>query len=339
MSQTIQLRRGTALEWTLANPILAPGEMGVETDTFAYKIGNGTIAWNNLPYKELTGIFSGALVLEAINNPSVPNPGALKFYAHDIAGRLVPKWVGPSGLDNPIQSALYSNGIIFSGPGLGTSLSVLGFTVPTASGTISHPAPVTGVNLKSATRRAIVTSAATVNSTSSLRFASPLTYRGEVFGSIASGGFFCSTRFAVSSTTALQRCNVGLLNATTAIAGTQVISALTNCIMAGWDSTDTNLQIMHNDAAGTCTKIDLGANFPANNTSAVYEVIFFAAPNSDTVGYRVKRLDVDFTATGILSVDLPTKTTLLTWHANINNGGTAAAVVLDFMRVYLETDF
>jgi hypothetical protein len=47
---TIELRRGTALQWTTINPILAAGEMGVETDTGAVKAGNGTSAWQVLPY-------------------------------------------------------------------------------------------------------------------------------------------------------------------------------------------------------------------------------------------------------------------------------------------------
>lgn len=46
----IQLRRGTAAEWTSANPTLGAGEMGVETDTSFTKIGNGSTAWNSLPY-------------------------------------------------------------------------------------------------------------------------------------------------------------------------------------------------------------------------------------------------------------------------------------------------
>ncbi len=49
---TIKLRRGTAAEWSTANPILANGEPGVEIDTGRYKTGNGTSAWNALPYAD-----------------------------------------------------------------------------------------------------------------------------------------------------------------------------------------------------------------------------------------------------------------------------------------------
>jgi len=46
----IQVRRGTASEWTSANPTLAAGEMGVETDTRKIKVGTGSTAWTSLSY-------------------------------------------------------------------------------------------------------------------------------------------------------------------------------------------------------------------------------------------------------------------------------------------------
>ena len=46
----MQQRRGTAAQWTSANPILAAGEIGFETDTGAFKIGNGSSTWSALKY-------------------------------------------------------------------------------------------------------------------------------------------------------------------------------------------------------------------------------------------------------------------------------------------------
>lgn len=46
----IQLKRGLAATWASINPILSPGEFGYETDTGKYKLGNGSAAWNALPY-------------------------------------------------------------------------------------------------------------------------------------------------------------------------------------------------------------------------------------------------------------------------------------------------
>jgi hypothetical protein len=46
----IQIRRGTAAQWTSADPTLASGEIGFETDTWKLKIGDGSTAWSSLSY-------------------------------------------------------------------------------------------------------------------------------------------------------------------------------------------------------------------------------------------------------------------------------------------------
>jgi hypothetical protein len=50
MASTIKLRRGTASEWTSADPTLSVGEFGYETDTSKLKIGDGSTAWTSLDY-------------------------------------------------------------------------------------------------------------------------------------------------------------------------------------------------------------------------------------------------------------------------------------------------
>jgi hypothetical protein len=50
MAVQIQLRNDTAANWTAENPTLAIGEVGLETDTSKFKIGNGSTAWNSLAY-------------------------------------------------------------------------------------------------------------------------------------------------------------------------------------------------------------------------------------------------------------------------------------------------
>jgi len=50
MAVHIQLRGGTAAQWTSANPVLMQREMGVETDTLKVKMGDGSANWASLPY-------------------------------------------------------------------------------------------------------------------------------------------------------------------------------------------------------------------------------------------------------------------------------------------------
>lgn len=50
MAVQIQIRRGTTSEWSSANPVLASGELGLNTTTGQLKVGNGSTAWNSLSY-------------------------------------------------------------------------------------------------------------------------------------------------------------------------------------------------------------------------------------------------------------------------------------------------
>lgn len=51
MTVQIQLRRGTAANWTTnGTVVLAAGEPGFETDTGKFKVGDGVTQWSSLPY-------------------------------------------------------------------------------------------------------------------------------------------------------------------------------------------------------------------------------------------------------------------------------------------------
>ena len=71
MSVQIQLRRGTAAQWTSANTLLAQGEIGLEYDTGKIKVGDGTLAWNSLAY--FTG--TGAITSVTGTSPVVSSGG------------------------------------------------------------------------------------------------------------------------------------------------------------------------------------------------------------------------------------------------------------------------
>jgi len=76
----IQVRRGTASEWTSANPTLAAGEMGVETDTRKIKVGTGSTAWTSLSYiaSDAPGITE--IAQDAINTALSVGAGLTKSY-------------------------------------------------------------------------------------------------------------------------------------------------------------------------------------------------------------------------------------------------------------------
>jgi hypothetical protein len=66
--QRITLRRGTAAQWTSANPALEFGELGVEVrpdGSTGFKMGDSTTAWNDLPYFE-SGSFADYLLSSSV---------------------------------------------------------------------------------------------------------------------------------------------------------------------------------------------------------------------------------------------------------------------------------
>lgn len=94
VNATVLLRNDLAAEWTLKNPVLMRGEMGVEMDTGLLKIGNGALAFNSLPYLNVTpnqleqkvdksgGTITGALVLDY--TPTQSNDAVSKGYVDNL---------------------------------------------------------------------------------------------------------------------------------------------------------------------------------------------------------------------------------------------------------------
>jgi hypothetical protein len=66
MSAQIKLRRDTSTNWTTVNPVLSNGEPGIETDTRRIKFGNGSLAWNLLPYVKIN-------YSDILNAPAIPS--------------------------------------------------------------------------------------------------------------------------------------------------------------------------------------------------------------------------------------------------------------------------
>jgi hypothetical protein len=66
MAYKIQLRRDIAANWATNNPLLLNGEIGIETDTLKFKIGNGTQRWNSITaYALKPGLANGVATLNS----------------------------------------------------------------------------------------------------------------------------------------------------------------------------------------------------------------------------------------------------------------------------------
>jgi len=73
----IQIRRGTAAQWTSANPTLAAGEQGFETDTGKFKIGTGSTAWTSLSYAAGTGTVTSITAGTGLSGGTITTSGTI----------------------------------------------------------------------------------------------------------------------------------------------------------------------------------------------------------------------------------------------------------------------
>jgi hypothetical protein len=92
MAVQFQFRRGTSSDWTSANTVLAAGELGLESDTNKFKIGNGSLGWNSLSYASgttgpqgATGT-AGTIGVNGVTGPAGPTGAQGPVGAQGVAG-------------------------------------------------------------------------------------------------------------------------------------------------------------------------------------------------------------------------------------------------------------
>lgn len=114
MPTQIRLRRDTAANWTTANPVLAAGEAGVETDTGKLKIGNGSSSWTQLSY--LT-IDASQVTAGTLGSARIPNLDAAKVTSGTFDAARIPNTDASkvTNQQNLIAGQFYSGGLVAGG--------------------------------------------------------------------------------------------------------------------------------------------------------------------------------------------------------------------------------
>ena len=88
MASIIQIRRDTAANWTSANPTLAQGELGLETDTLKVKAGDGSTAWTSASYLIDTGGYAAYSDATANFTGTLQNGGSNVVVDSDIGSTV-----------------------------------------------------------------------------------------------------------------------------------------------------------------------------------------------------------------------------------------------------------
>jgi hypothetical protein len=322
----IQFKRGV-----LANrPALASGEGYWATDTNQFFIGPTPTLINSS-----SGSVPNPLQIAAIADPASPPSGNLDFYCKDIAGRIMPKWVGPSGIDTPFQAFIGFNGIRQLAPSGGTTATTVaqafgcGYTA--VGSTFASPVPATG-SLLSRTCRWTQATSTTAGNVASIRLTTVQCSRET--------GFFYAVRFFLSGTLQSgQRQFVGMWDSSAAATNVDPKADTTRAKLGmGYNVNSGNWALINNTSGSAPTVLDLGASFPLNTTDLL-ELVLYSRPGDTQVSYRITNCTSLATTSAALTTNLPASTVMLCPQVWVTNNATAAASTMGLNKIYLETDF
>lgn len=161
-------------------------------------------------------------------------------------------------------------------------------------------------------------------------------------GGKLNGGHLALFRWSVADGAAVAGAHmfVGMRNSNATPTVTVSPATYTNCYGIAQVAGSTNLQLVSGGTAAQAA-IDLGANFPAADTTAIYEAIFYARPDTNnSVAYRVTNVTTGNSTSGILTgtagTVLPANNILLGPMMWRSNNATALAVAIDLHRIYIE---
>jgi hypothetical protein len=339
MAVRIQLRRDTSTNWTSANPILAEGEVGVEINTGLFKVGNGSSTWTALAYSTLRSIDTATVVnfsTQAV--PTPPAAGTLNLLARPLAGRMMLRQQGPSGLSTPLQPSFFQNNIMMINASATTSITSIGNTLTSASGqTISHPAATAAYGFM-----ANMASASTAGSLAGTGFNGAHYIRGT--NSNDACGFFYSARLAFPDSD---------YNGTTGATGSRIFVGLTNQTMAnsvasddpaghfcgffrrhvGSGAQDANWLFATKNNV-TLNPVSTGLAFAPEK---VYDFYIFCAPAGTEIFWRIDNITDQTSESGSTTAFLPDVSIYMRAGFQLQTVN-AVARNIRMQRVYVEAD-
>ena len=168
-------RKDTAANWTAANPILLSGEIGYETDSKKFKIGDGSSNWNTLAYLPIP---DGSGNLTITGNLEIGTTGSLTFEGSTADGFETTLAVTDPTADRTITFPDRSGTVITSGDtGTVTSTMLADGTIVNAD--ISATAEIAVSKLANGTaNQVLVTDGTDVSWSDNLTLAGNLTVNG-----------------------------------------------------------------------------------------------------------------------------------------------------------------
>ena len=275
----------------------------------------------------------GDIIILPNSTPSAPPSGSTKLFGKLQAGRVMPAFIGPSGLDTVLQPHMAKNGWAQWKPaGTGTTISAIGAAALTAIGTATAATyATTSLHTRCARIDYLVTTAATTavagfrNATNAYRvtdgFHMIFRVAPATGGKVATGRFFCGMSTSTAAPTDVNP------------------STLTNTCGVGYaKGTDSNWQIYF---AGTAVnKVDTGIAVPSADRTGPYTVIVYSPPGGKYIGVKFvdEATGKSFETTTNISTNMIAATTACGPRGYHSVGGTSSVVGLTLFSGYMESD-
>ena len=330
------VRSGVATEYLSGTGVYSTPPGGVAGSTREIQYNNaGTLA--GATEVEIEG---NQLRLDAAGAFVAPVAGGVKLIGRADAGRTIPAFLSQDGMIRDVQTSFArSMPMTWKGMiGIG-SIQAIGMRAPFASGVETIATFATTSLLTRTPRSEVLVAAPATNAVAGFRTPDGVVTVGGASAGL--GGVVFVGRWGPSTgvATTTNRAIFGLLRAAYAPADNEP-STMTDSVFMGWDAADTNVQIMHNDGAGTCTKIDLGASFPVPTTdrTAFYELSLFSpSGTTQSVDWLVTDLVSLAVASGTITTNLPSTTALIRPLGSLSAGGTSSVMGIMMASMYLDT--
>jgi len=290
-----QLTRTTVLESSNAGSVVT------------LSAGTKHVAIAGLASRTLQFLSDLSTLLPAVGDSAIAaSPtDTLKLFARKVAGRMTPRYIGPSGVDQTIQDKISENGTVVYFPNGGTTVGLnLGLSW-TTGGTVSHPTPAsTAPALYSQQKRTrwanVVT---TTNQTLGLHTATAEKryWRGNAAGL---GGFNFHARFAIGLwPAATVRLFVGLSDQNTSPVASDTLAG--NACGLWHDTTEAATVLNFVTRNGTTTTKAAITLSTALAAGQCFDFWMWSAPNGSEIFYKLSDI-----LTGTVRVDTSTTTTI-----------------------------
>lgn len=295
-------------------------------------------------YNDGAGGFAGALNVEIENGylrlpdtgaqPSSPAASGLNLFSRTRGGRILPAWIGPSGLDTTMQPALFGNTTYMWLPGTGTTLGINWGTSFTArnSGTSAAQATPTkaSTNAMTSMNRATFGTGTTATGASGVQSSATVAWRGNSSGL---GGFFFFARFGIETLASDMRAFVGLSANNAAMAADA--NTWNNTIGIEKGTADSVWYVVQRGTANT--RLSSGATVTAGQ---VLDMWMYTPPNGSTITVRLANAITGtvYIDNVVLNTTLPAATTFLYMQAHCQSVTGTTAKLLALNRLYCEVD-